>query len=109
MKIPIKFAELQSPLFLHGTNLQLQLDGSRRPEMVMIYDRTEKELHVYLNQSLAIIPSTNINSMQPYDAEVLGPVPVKGQKVLAMPTAPAPKGPIKAQVSTPQDHVFRGK
>lgn len=109
MLIPIKFAELHNPLFLNGTNLQLKLDPKHRPELVLVYDRTEKELIVFYKEALAIVPSTNVASMQPQDPLVFGAHPKPTAKVVPIVQPTAPKGPIKAQVSTPHDHVFKGK
>ena len=73
MKLPVKFAELHSPLFLAGTNLQLKLDPTRRGGIVMVYDRAEKELLVTYNNETAVVPVSNVASM------VLGEVKAKSQ------------------------------
>jgi hypothetical protein len=96
MKHPVKFAELHSPLFLGGTNLQLKLDPTRRTGITMQYDRTEKELLVTWNNETAIVPVSNVASM------VLGEVKAKGAPV-------PPPAAIKAQVDSPQSHVFGGE
>ena len=67
MKIEMKFVELHNPLFLAGTNLQLKLDQSKRPELKMVYDRKWQELHVTMNGHLAIVPMANVSSMWPKD------------------------------------------
>jgi hypothetical protein len=105
MKIKLKFSELHNPLFLAGTNLQLKLDPTKRQGMTLIYDREEKELLVYWNNEVAIIPSSNVSSMTPVDPTILGTLPkaeVKPQP------KPAPTGkPIRAQVQDPtRDVVF---
>jgi hypothetical protein len=96
MKYPIKFAELHSPLFLGGTNLQLKLDPARRTGIQMVYDQIEKELLVTWNNETAIVPTSNVASM------VVGEA-----KVRSLPTPPPKK--IEAQVETPQSHVFGGE
>ena len=67
MKINLKFVELHNCLFLAGTNLQLKLDVSKRRELTLVYDRKEKELLVFFNSELAIIPTSNISSMTPFN------------------------------------------
>lgn len=98
MKINLEFAELQTPLFLAGTNHGTKLSVDKRP-VVLIYDREEKELLVYFNKKLAIIPASNIASMTPVEVAAIEAKPeVKAE---------APKGKVKAQVSTPTSHVFK--
>ena len=67
MKIEMKFVELHNPLFLAGTNLQLKLDISRRPELKMFYDRRWQELHVSYNEHMAVVPMANVSCMWPKD------------------------------------------
>ena len=93
--IELKFAELHTPLFLAGTNLNVKLMPDKRQGLKIAYDRDHKELHVTYNGETGIIPSSNIVSM------VVG-------KVVEPPKPVAPTTPIKAQASTPQDHVFAG-
>lgn len=100
MKLELKFAELHSPLFLSGTNLQMKLDPSKRHGMSLTYDRTEKELLVEYKGELAIIPTTNVVSMTPKGKE-----PEKKQET----KAPDPElARSTAQVSSPQSHVHAG-
>lgn len=105
MKIDLKFAETHNPIFLAGTNLQLKLDPSKRTGMVLIYDRDEKELLVYWNKEMAIIPLSNVSNMIPSDPTILGKVSPSPEKLQPK---PAPTGkPITAQVSDPtRDVVF---
>src|ERR1017187_6539760 len=83
MLIPLSFAELHNPLFVAGTNMQLKLDPIKRTGLVLVYDRTEKELLVTYNGTLAIVPCSNVASMTPTDPNVLGTV---------QPKATEPKG-----------------
>lgn len=102
MKIELKFAELHTPLFLKGKNHQMKLySGEKHPETRLFYEREEKELHVYFHDEVAIVPCSNVASMQPTITPELPKIELKA--------APPPvvKGPIKAQVSTPHDHVFK--
>jgi hypothetical protein len=99
----LKYVELHSPLFLAGTNLQMKLDIEKRRGLVMEYDRQEKELKVTWNGDTAYLPCTSVFSM----------VPVTMTKVTNIDPTPdhekrGPGRPAKAQVSTPQDHVFAG-
>ena len=96
MLVPLKHAELHNPLFLSGTNLQMKLDPSKRDGLDLVYDREEKELLVTYKDDTAIIPSSNVASMIP--GTVVKPKAITHHAVAT----------IKAQVSTPQDHVFAG-
>lgn len=119
MKIEVEFAELHNPLFLNGTNLQMKLDPTRRPNLTLIYDRSEKELLVYYFGKLAIVPTSNVGSMTISDAKSLGDVPgLPGVKSKAKETVEKDadatiermdkfKAGLKgAQVSSPTSHVF---
>jgi hypothetical protein len=107
MKINLKSAKLHTPLFLSGTNLGLDLDTEKRPALKLYYDRGEKELIVTLGPNAKIIPSASVADMSPLDPDDIDvaveqlPVPKKA-KALEV------QGKIKAQVSTPQSHVFAG-
>lgn len=99
--IKIKWAELHTPLFLAGTNLQTKLDPHKRHGLEMVYNRSEKELLVtYDNgekKETAIIPTTNVATM--IEGEV-------NHRHKVEPVAPITK--ITAQVETPQSHVHAG-
>lgn len=70
--IPIKFAELHNPLFLGGTNHQTKLDPTKRTGLTLSYNRAEKELIVQFNDSVAILPSSNVASMTVYNPSDIG-------------------------------------
>jgi hypothetical protein len=128
MKIELSFAELHTALFLAGTNLGLKLNKThtglgQRQGLYLLYDRENKELLVYWNKSLAIVPSTNVASMTPVDPEVLGTYPVQDEVKPVKAITPRPNqtikevdatvnntvkksGKVNAQVSTPTSHVF---
>lgn len=92
----LKFAELQTPLFLAGTNLHQKLDPKKRQGMVLQYDVEHDKLLVTWNNETAIVPLSNVVSM------------VAGESPKAAPP-PAPRiGVVKAQISTPTSHVFDG-
>lgn len=120
MKIDVELAQLHNPLFLNGTNLQLKLDPSVRKELILIYDRDEKELLVYLNGKVAIVPNSNVASMTLKEATAIGALPSRaGQKDKAKEKVKEDteatiermekfKAGLKgAQVSSPTDHVFQ--
>ena len=90
--LKLEFVELHGPLFLAGKNHGLKLFN--KAGVTLLYDRQEKELHVQFNEKTAIIPSTNIVAMHPYVGETVKAAP------------PVVKGVVKAQRSTPHDHVF---
>ncbi len=93
MIITLEFAQLHYPLFLAGKNHGVKLFN--KAGVSLAYDRAEKELIVIYSGKTAIIPSSNIASMERPQSSTQKEVP-----------APAPRGKIKAQVSTPTDHVF---
>ncbi len=88
----VSFAELHNPLFLAGKNHGQKLFA--KSGMELNYSREDKELAVTYNGKTAYLPSTSVHSY-----EVSGPGP-KDEK------PPIVHGKIRAQVSTPQDHVF---
>ena len=94
--IDLKWCEVHSPIFLAGTNLGVKLDPSKRQGLKLQYDREHKELVIGWNKEQAIIPSSNVATM------VVGSLPKPA-------LATAPTGKVVAQVSTPQDHVFKGE
>lgn len=95
----LKFAELHKPLFLAGTNLGEKLDIGKRT-IELVYDRDHQELQVTYNAQTAIVPVSNVASMTPMSSGAL-------EEQAAPKAIAAPLTPIKAQVSTPQDHVFK--
>lgn len=107
MNIELKFAELHIPLFLAGINFGTKLDTVKRP-IKLIYDRKEKEMIIFHNGIVGIIPASNLATMTPVNPaeliqlygldQVKQPAPVQA----ATPT----RGRPKAQVSTPTSHVF---
>lgn len=136
--IKLKFAELHSPLFLAGTNLQMKLDPAKRDgKMTLEYDREEKELIVSFEVKgkveRAIVPVSNVVSMWPEEfGEVYVDPRIPGREA-AKATVPslgraqehdkivAERAKAEqeqkrmtvtprpsAQVSTPQAHVFAG-
>ena len=106
MKIKLTFAELHTPLFLAGTNLQTKLKPTERGGLVLIYDDEREKLLVYWNKQLAVIPHGNVACMHPEDPTIFGEIE-EGKPAKAPVLKPGK--PIKAQVSTPQDHVFAGE
>lgn len=96
MKTEIKWAELHSPIFLAGTNLQAKLDPDKREGLKLEFDEEKRHLYVSYKGETSRVPEPSILSM------------VEGSPKVRHLAAP-PKGSIKAQVSTPQDHVFAGE
>ncbi len=103
MKIEMKLVQLHTNLFLSSTNLLDKLD-IKRAGLKLVYDSDEKELIVYFNAEMAIIPMSNVASMTPVNCVPYG-MEEKPKEVKAL------GGNIhahnsKAQVSSPTDHVF---
>ena len=97
MKVDLDFAELHTPLFLAGKNWQLKLYAGDKTGLKLAYDRVEKELLVSAKGKIAIVPMSNVASMQPAGE-------VKAPEMEAVRLKPGPRP--KAQVSGPHDHVF---
>jgi hypothetical protein len=87
----LRFAELLAPLFLSGTNLGLKLQPQQRTGLDLTYDRANRELLVTYNGRTAIIPMSNVNSMEEDKSPAVKPVAA----------AHVQKGPVKAQASVP--------
>lgn len=96
--VELSYAELHSALFLGGKNHNLKL-GDDHGKQRLVYDRTEKELHVIWNGHKGIVPLTNVASMIP--RKEAAPIPI--EKAIPQPTARP-----TAQVESPQSHVFAG-
>lgn len=108
MKIELKFAELQTPLFLSGTNHGLKIDNVKR-SVRLVYDRAEKELHVLHAGEVAIIPTTNVVSMTPVNSNELGYTAVEKKAAPQAPSTNKTNGKVKAQVSDPVRDAVYGK
>jgi hypothetical protein len=93
MKTKVEFAELHGPLFLAGKNHGLKLFS--KAGLCLEYDEEKKQLFATYNGKTSRIPEANISSF----------IEASSIPVVETP-APPPKGKVKAQVSTPQDHVF---
>lgn len=100
-KIEISRADLHGPVILGGKNLggtTNKLSYQHAPGIKMLYCRTHKELHVAYNGDEGIIPSSNVAML----------VPAKHKAKADEPKSEQTRTVIKAQASTPQDHVFAG-
>jgi hypothetical protein len=100
-KIALSYAELHNPLFLSGTNHGQKLQQGAKG-IDLQYDRKEKELLVLFNGKLAIIPSSNVASM------TLLELPKEPVAEIPRDFSVKPVGKLRAQASTPMDHVFAG-
>lgn len=106
MRIPLRYLHLHNSLHLARTNLGMKLDTAVRP-LTLIYDREHQEVHVLLMGELAIIPFPAIADMHPLNPSELGYDTAPPKE--AIKANPTPRKPVKAQVSTPTDHVFADK
>lgn len=109
MKINVSFAHLHSPLFFAGRNWGEKIDvkNTAKGKVTMSYDRDSKELQIQCEGKETFIPSSNVVSYEPMpegleaQAKHLNTPPVN-------PLVNPPKGKIKAQASSPMDHVHQG-
>jgi hypothetical protein len=101
MKIPMRFVELHSPLFLNGCNLQTKLDTIRKTDLQLVYDDEKHQLIVVYKGKGCFIPEAACASLEPIDQSHLGlDVDFKAPKLVKA-QAPATGKPIRAQVSAP--------
>lgn len=100
MRTQISWAELHSPIFLNGTNLQQKLDPTKKVGLSLEYDEERKQLYVSYKGKTARVPEPSILSMVEHVAVTETTVVVEKR---------GPGRPIKAQASTPMDHVFAGE
>lgn len=109
--IKTKFAQLHTALFLAGTNFGLNIDAEkgRFKGLNMVWDRENKELHVFHKDDVAVIPSSNVASVIPFNKLDLGSLAPKAEITVVEVKAPPVTKKLKAQVSTPTDHVFAGE
>lgn len=103
-KLEVSFIHLHSPLFFAKKNWKEKIDsrtdrGPAGGKIVMEYDRSEKELCLTCEGHTAFIPSSNVVSYAPLIAATapVNPIASKGANTR-----------IRAQASTPHDHVFAG-
>ncbi len=104
-KLDVTFIHLHAPLFFAKKNFKEKIDsridkGPQGGAIEMEYDRSEKELCLKCEGHTAYIPSSNIVSYQTAVASTpaVNPIATKG-----------PNTRIRAQASTPHDHVFAGQ
>ncbi len=104
--VDMKFVELHSPLFHSGTNLGSKLEPAKRQSLALQFDSKKELLYVWLNHHVSVLPLSSVHSMTPYLSEDMGiEEPPARLSLAAMQQGFTPK---KAQVSTPQSHVFEG-
>lgn len=110
MKIAIESADLHNPIFLAGTNLQKKLDPSKRMGLQLTYDMDKEHLLVHYKSRVLIVPLANVSGMDVPESLVYLFAPAEDQPAVraAAPMSTFPGGKIKAQVSSPTDHVFAG-
>lgn len=94
MRTKVEFAELQTPLFLAGKNHGLKLFNTSGTALE--YDEEKRQLFVHFAGKVSRIPEPNIASF----------IEATGNKKEEAQAHRPPQGRVKAQVSTPQDHVF---
>ncbi len=103
MKVDVELVYLHGPHFhasgITGKNMGDRLDvrDPKQRDIVLAYDTEEKELMVTWGGRTAHIPESNVRAYFPY-VEGKRPEP---KKIISVSN-------VKAQVSTPQDHVFAG-
>ena len=99
MKIDIRFAHLHTPLFFGGKSFGDKLEHGKHEGLAMTYDTEEPWIRVFWKNREGLVPMSNVASLSPMEEK---PFAVDIEKPKAV------TGPIKAQVSSPTDHVFAG-
>lgn len=114
-KIKIDTAYLHNTFLLNGKNFGPTVEAKKVSGLEMIYDDVEKQLwftyHTSLGTKTGFAPEPNISFLVPEQGPALQVARADDPMDLAHGVAtppPAPKGKIKAQVSSPQGHVFEG-
>lgn len=111
MKVELKFAELQTPLFLEGVNHGTKIDPARKG-VKLLWDQDQDKLIILFKGKAAIVPMGNVASMTPENPDSLSltitSIPLAIAEATNKPVT-APQRKIKAQVSTPTSHVFAGE
>jgi len=107
----IKRAVLHNTLLLGGANLQLSLDTTKRTGLQMIHDEEAQMLYVHNNGEFAKLPYPNVAHMIPAETKDLAKLfrdtfTNTMSPAVAAAIASAPRGRVKAQASSPTDHVF---
>lgn len=111
MYIPLSYVELHNPMFLAGTNLGLKLDPQRRTGLELVYDRTEKELLVWWNGYVSIVPVSNVANMCPKNVTICDTAKIVVDLTQQIPIISKNHGrfgKLPAQVSTPTSHALAG-
>lgn len=104
MLLDLLSADLHESLFLHGTNLGTKLDPSHRAELKLQFDDQRDRLHVWYKGKFKLIK--NWATIEPLKPEEFAAEPKRQVKLKKPQTSPDANPNIKAQVSTPHDHVF---
>jgi len=99
-QIALEYVKVKDGFNLSGKNFTGSITSERSGDPDLIYDRETKEVRIFNNGKMAIVPISNVISMTPKSNVKSIPVqesqaPVHGKK-------------IKAQVSSPTMHVFEG-
>lgn len=102
MKRILSFVHLHAPLFFAKRNWgeKLETTNTAKGKVALTYDTDDKELTIECEGRKTFLPSTSVFSMEPASIGI-------EEKVTA-PQVAAPKGKIKAQASSPMDHVQNG-
>lgn len=96
--VKCKRAEVDTNLFIGGTNLGLKLDPSRRVGLILEYDEKTRLLKTTWNNETGYTPAEHVV------VYILGEVSPAEPQV----SHPTKAGMGHAQVETPYGHVFAG-
>lgn len=105
--INLKFVELHTPYFLAGTNLGSKLDITKKPDLFLQHDVKKGRIVVWYKDQMGYFSDVNAGNIVPIDIQDSGYEKPSIKVVQKKPQEAAqPNLNIKAQVSTPHDHVF---
>jgi hypothetical protein len=100
----LSFVDMHNPAFLEG-NLGNKITANPKSDISLelkwldVDGKHELFLFVYRGKKELILPLSNVIGFRRLENADVKPDPIP---------APIPRGKIKAQASTPQDHVFHG-
>jgi len=103
----INYVQFHDTFFLGGKNFGKVIDEEKKKyNTTMFYDEDKRELKVWYAGEFKRVPYSNIRDMKPVTPEPLPEGSFTAHVATKVVTNMPVKGRIKAQASSPTDHVF---